>query len=125
MPESWGPDSIGCTANVVMLQETEEEVRIWIANCGDSRAVLSRGGKAYALSVDHKPQDKAELARIKAAGGFVNAEGRVDGNLNLSRALGDFAYKKDKSLKPTEQKISCEAEVRRRDLSTSDRYLLL
>ncbi len=27
-------------------------------------------------------------------------EGRINGNLNLSRALGDLEYKKDKSLKP-------------------------
>ena len=33
------------------------------------------------------------------AGGYVSADGRVDGNLNLSRSLGDFAYKKDKTRK--------------------------
>ena len=27
-------------------------------------------------------------------------EGRINGNLNLSRALGDLEYKQDKSLKP-------------------------
>ncbi|CAK0898395.1 unnamed protein product, partial [Prorocentrum cordatum] len=55
------------------------------------------------------------------AGGFVTSEGRVDGNLNLSRALGDFAYKKDPKLKQTEQKISCEAEMRTRALTAADR----
>lgn len=44
------------------------------------------------MSIDHKPDDKQELDRIKAAGGYV-AEGRVNGNLNLSRAMGDFEYK--------------------------------
>lgn len=44
------------------------------------------------MSQDHKPDDNIELDRIKAAGGFV-AEGRVNGNLNLSRAMGDFEYK--------------------------------
>lgn len=44
------------------------------------------------MSIDHKPDDKIELERIRAAGGFV-AEGRVNGNLNLSRAMGDFEYK--------------------------------
>ena len=38
-----------------------------------------------------------ELARIKKAGGEVYI-GRVNGNLNLSRAVGDLEYKKDKSL---------------------------
>lgn len=27
-------------------------------------------------------------------------DGRINGNLNLSRALGDFEYKQDKNLKP-------------------------
>merc|ERR1719499_2497734 len=81
--------------------------------------------QAVNMSRDHKPTLKSERLRIRKAGGFVTAEGRVDGNLNLSRALGDFAYKKDKSLKPTEQKISCEAEVRHRELNGTDRYLLL
>lgn len=44
------------------------------------------------MSIDHKPDDKIELDRIRAAGGYVS-EGRVNGNLNLSRAMGDFEYK--------------------------------
>jgi serine/threonine protein phosphatase PrpC len=44
------------------------------------------------MSIDHKPDDEIELNRIRAAGGFVS-DGRVNGNLNLSRAMGDFEYK--------------------------------
>ena len=36
------------------------------------------------------------------AGGFV-ADGRVNGSLNLSRALGDLEYKQTKELGPEEQ----------------------
>lgn len=32
------------------------------------------------------------------AGGTVNKEGRINDNLNLSRALGDFTYKCNKDL---------------------------
>lgn len=45
----------------------------------------------------------AEVARITAAGGFVEF-GRVCGNLALSRALGDFSFKTNKNL-PAEQQI--------------------
>jgi len=119
-----GPDGMGCTA-VVALVLGGENPEVICANAGDSRCVLARGTQAVNMSRDHKPTLKCERLRIKKAGGFVTAEGRVDGNLNLSRALGDFAYKKDKKLKPTEQKISCEAEVRRRDLGDGDRYILI
>ena len=46
-------------------------------------------GRAKPLSFDHKPQNEGEKARICAAGGFVDF-GRVNGNLALSRAIGDF-----------------------------------
>jgi protein phosphatase PTC2/3 len=59
---------------------------IYCANSGDSRAVLSDGGVAVPLSIDHKPANPskfinlilAEFARISAAGGFVEF-GRVNG----------------------------------------------
>jgi len=65
---------------------------IFCANAGDSRSVLSSGGKAIELSKDHKPDDPEESRRIHQAGGFVE-EGRVNGMLALSRAFGDFEYK--------------------------------
>lgn len=45
-------------------------------------------GKAVDMSYDHKPEDEVELARIKNAGGKVTMDGRVNGGLNLSRAIG-------------------------------------
>ena len=36
------------------------------------------------------------------AGGFV-AEGRINGSLNLSRALGDMDYKQSKDMGPSAQ----------------------
>jgi len=41
------------------------------------------------MSLDHKPEDDTEKQRIDKAGGFVTPDGRVNGNLNLSRALGE------------------------------------
>jgi serine/threonine protein phosphatase PrpC len=67
----------------------------WIicANAGDSRSVISRlGNKAVPLSYDHKPDDEPEERRIRAAGGYV-AGGRVEGDLAVSRGLGDFRFK--------------------------------
>ena len=44
----------------------------YIANVGDSRAVLSQlGGQSVQLSRDHKPSDEQEKQRIIKAGGQV------------------------------------------------------
>lgn len=60
-----------------------------MANSGDSRGVACVNGVTKEMSKDHKPEDKIEYDRIKKAGGEVSF-GRVNGNLNLSRALGDL-----------------------------------
>jgi serine/threonine protein phosphatase PrpC len=85
----------GCTANVVMITKTE----IICANAGDSRSVMSKKGKSKDLSVDHKPDTPSEKRRIERANGFVE-ENRVNGNLALSRSIGDFEYKGNTILKP-------------------------
>lgn len=78
-----GSDS-GCTACVALMRKSQ----IVVANAGDSRCVISRKGKAAELSFDHKPEDECERLRIEKAGGKVTADGRVNGGLNLSRAIG-------------------------------------
>ncbi len=56
----------GCTANVSMLVNGH----LICANAGDSRTLLCSNGKPYHMSVDHKPDDELEYARITKAGGF-------------------------------------------------------
>eukprot|EP00928_Gymnodinium_smaydae_P042213 TRINITY_DN28452_c0_g2_i1.p1 TRINITY_DN28452_c0_g2~~TRINITY_DN28452_c0_g2_i1.p1 ORF type:complete len:407 (-),score=35.43 TRINITY_DN28452_c0_g2_i1:361-1443(-) len=125
------PDDMGCTAVVALIEYGNASAGrpsvLHVANCGDSRCVLwNAGGKAIAMSKDHKPTHKAERARVQAAGGWVSSEGRIEGNLNLSRALADFAYKRTRMSKPPDaQMISGVPEVRSRVLKSSDEFLLL
>ena len=60
--------------------------------------------------MDHKPYNEAEQRRIEAAGGTVTMR-RVNGDLAVSRALGDFTYKHAAHLPPTQQQVSPEPEV--------------
>jgi len=64
------------------------------------------------LSIDHKPELPEENKRVLAAGGYV-ADGRINGNLNLSRALGDLEYKQDKNLTPEKQIITAAPELKK------------
>ncbi|KAM3393750.1 hypothetical protein ACQJBY_014468 [Aegilops geniculata] len=105
---------VGSTAVVALLVRD----RLIVANCGDSRAVLSRGGVAVPLSEDHKPDRPDEMARIKAAGGkvmYMNGA-RVRGILAMSRALGH------RVLKP---EVICEPEISITERSEDDDCLIL
>jgi serine/threonine protein phosphatase PrpC len=44
---------------------------MWIANVGDSRAVVCERGSAKQLTVDHEPHETNERQRIEKHGGFV------------------------------------------------------
>jgi len=79
---------------------------IYCSNSGDSRAVLAtKSGKVIEMSYDHKPDNEGELARVKAGGGFVE-EGRVQGVIAVSRAIGDWEYKNPGLLAQLDKKPS-------------------
>lgn len=113
--------SSGCTAVVALLVDRE----LFVANAGDSRCVVCRDGKALEMSLDHKPEDTEELERIKKAGGRVTLDGRVNGGLNLSRAIGDHGYKMNKELKPEEQMISAKPDIKRITIAPSDEFMVI
>ncbi|XVF10039.1 hypothetical protein REPUB_Repub07fG0149400 [Reevesia pubescens] len=112
--ERLAEEMVGSTAVVAVVGDG----KLVVANCGDSRAVLSRGGVAVALSLDHKPDRPDELERVEAAGGrVINWNGhRVLGVLATSRSIGD------QHLKPF---VICKPEVTIRELSNRDEFLIL
>lgn len=65
---------------------------LYVANVGDTRALLSRNGVEERLSVDHRLSEKSEKERVINSGGLVLND-RVGGTLILTRAFGDYALK--------------------------------
>ncbi|KAJ9178911.1 hypothetical protein P3X46_010757 [Hevea brasiliensis] len=114
-----GPNS-GSTACIAMIQNTQ----LVVANAGDSRCVISRKGQAYNLSKDHKPDLEVEKDRILKAGGFIQF-GRVNGSLNLARAIGDAEFKQNKSLPPEKQIITANPDINIVELCDDDEFLVL
>eukprot|EP00045_Choanoeca_perplexa_P001520 m.20082 g.20082 ORF g.20082 m.20082 type:complete len:351 (-) comp10998_c0_seq1:101-1153(-) len=113
-------DRSGSTAICVFVSPTH----IIFGNCGDSRAVLSRGGEVAFATDDHKPTNAGETARVKAAGGTIEMA-RVCGNLAVSRSLGDYTYKDRSDLPPEQQKISAEADMTIMERKPSEDEFLL
>lgn len=114
-------DPSGCTAVAALISQDN---KIYVANAGDSRSVLSVKGEAKPLSFDHKPTNESERTRISGAGGYVEY-GRVNGNLALSRAIGDFDFKKNYSLTPEKQIITSDPDVTCHEITEEDEFLVL
>jgi len=90
----------GTTAVTCLIKDRH----CWLANSGDSRAVVfqktATGLKAKDLTIDHKPDSPAEMKRILKMGGHVTPAGangspsRVWHNLRglaMARSIGDHA----------------------------------
>lgn len=76
------------------------------------------------MSYDHKPSNPEEHSRILNAGGFVEFD-RVNGNLALSRALGDFEFKQNASLSPEQQIVTADPQVITHDYTGEEEFLVL
>ena len=85
-------DDSGTTAVVAVIDAIKKE--LYIANAGDSRAMLICNGQVSMVTKDHKPEEEKE--RIEEAGGYVSggqASNFSGGNLAVSRAIGDRNFK--------------------------------
>ncbi|XP_020222725.1 probable protein phosphatase 2C 9 [Cajanus cajan] len=99
----------GSTAVTAILINNQ---KLWVANVGDSRAVLSRRGEAIQMTIDHEPN--TERGIIENKGGFVsNMPGdvaRVNGQLAVSRAFGDKNLKSHLRSDPDVQHVDIDSD---------------
>ncbi|RLM98700.1 putative protein phosphatase 2C 52 [Panicum miliaceum] len=104
----------GSTASTAVLVGDH----LYVANVGDSRAVISKAGKAIALSEDHKPNRSDERKRIESAGGIVMWAGtwRVGGVLAMSRAFGNRLLK---------QFVIAEPEIQEQEINDELEFLII
>ena len=112
----------GCTGCVCVIDEGNK--KMYFANAGDSRVVLCKNGNAIPMSTDHKPELEKEKDRIYKADGWIT-DGRVKGNLNLTRGLGDLDYKQNKKLKPEEQMITSNPDIKIEDFSNDVDFIII
>lgn len=118
--ESCGEQMAGSTAIVTLIKNN----KLYCANAGDSRAIACVNGEVQTLSLDHKPNNENESKRIYEGGGYVEFN-RVNGNLALSRALGDFVFKRNLSKKPEEQIVTAYPDVVIKDINEDWEFIIL
>ncbi|KAL0453252.1 UNVERIFIED_CONTAM: protein kinase and PP2C-like domain-containing protein [Sesamum latifolium] len=111
--KDWHP---GCTAITALIVKN----KLFVANAGDCRTIISRAGKPYALSRDHVASFPEERERVISAGGQVKWQ--VDtwrigpAALQVTRSIGDD------DLKPF---VTAEPEMTETLLSAEDEYIVM
>ncbi|VDM16412.1 unnamed protein product [Hydatigera taeniaeformis] len=117
----------GSTATTVLLVNNT----LYIANIGDSAAVMARrreGGDGdeaameslvgLRLTRDHTPLDPGERERLTRVSNIRIIDGRVNGQLEVSRSFGDYQFKR--------HGVSCLPDVKKYELVPGrDRFLLI
>eukprot|EP00933_Yihiella_yeosuensis_P017593 TRINITY_DN14661_c0_g1_i1.p1 TRINITY_DN14661_c0_g1~~TRINITY_DN14661_c0_g1_i1.p1 ORF type:complete len:445 (+),score=66.82 TRINITY_DN14661_c0_g1_i1:153-1487(+) len=81
-------------------------------DCVEETSDNSSGNIVVVQTVDHKPDHPTEKSRIEKGGGHVTEEDppRLNGNLAVSRGLGDFEYKQDLR-NAADNEVSCIPDI--------------
>ena len=134
-------DNSGSCAIVAIIIDK----KVYIANVGDSRAIMSAEGgkKVLSLSKDHKPNEEGEAFRITQNGGKIyqtqTMVPKLDGSgnecilgphrvfpgrLSVSRSFGDIEAKLPK-YGGNDTVIIAEPEIRVFDITDNMDYIIL
>ena len=122
----------GCTACFAIVQpiagnepSSSRRYRVLVGNVGDSRCiVIGLDGRIRLVTSDHKPEDEMEAKRIRLAGGSVSFN-RVDGELAMSRAIGDYAYKGQPHLSAQQQKVIAVPDIQTIECVAGEKLLIM
>ena len=97
---------MGTTANIMLIKNGV----IYIANVGDSLSVMYKYKKAYNLNKEHQTIIESEKERVIKSGANIVGY-RINGMLNLTRAIGDLKFKSNYNLKRHEQSVISLPEI--------------
>ena len=108
-------NDIGTTANILLIKKNY----FYIANVGDSLSVMYKKKKITKLNELHKTTFDKEFNRIKKLEcKLINY--RINGKLNITRAIGDLSYKNRNNSNIYEQDVLAIPEVKKYPLDDVD-----
>jgi len=109
----------GSTALCAYINSTS----LYLANVGDSKAIVIRNGLPVALNIEHRANNEEERKNVENRGGFVfekksqnSSRFLVQGALELTRSIGDPHYK---------DFITCEPDIVEYTLDKDDQYIIM
>ena len=107
-----------CGSTLTIIYIDKELNIVYGANVGDSKSILINKNKTYKnLTSEHKVESNMkENERIKKIGGII-FNGRLFGQLNLSRSLGDFSLKNNG--------LISTPSIHKHKISEDDSYIII
>lgn len=107
----------GSTCCIVYItKERNNKKVLYCVNIGDTRCIMTQQNGARILSQDDLATDDKEARRIKEKGGEI-VGGRVEGELMISRAFGDWEFK--------EYGVICEPHVNKIEINKGCKYVII
>lgn len=103
---------VGNTATVVYI----DNKMLWVANVGDSSCLLIEKNNANFISIKDDFSNKDEIKRVESMGAKI-IDDRLEGELAVSRSLGDFDLKG--------KGLICVPHVNKFALDSNTRYCIL
>ncbi|XP_076902499.1 putative protein phosphatase 2C 47 [Bidens hawaiensis] len=110
--------SVRCDCGTTALTVLIVGKHVITANAGDCRAVICRNGSATQITQDHRGSTCEEKERCERLGGYFDQDGYLNGQLGVTRALGDWHMKNSKVL-------TAEPDVRQMVLTDNDEFMII
>ena len=107
---------VGSTAVIVYITKEYNKKYLYCVNIGDSRCLLIKSDEYKRLSYDDRASDNNEYDRIIKEGGII-IDGRVYGQLMLSRAFGDWELK--------QYGVSNEPHINKIEIKNDDLFIVM
>jgi len=110
---------------------------LFVANVGDSEAVLCSNGKAQVLTKTHVPSNSEERERVEREGGVIISDRHGTYrlghpvwnasyvNLGVTRAIGDLYFKDTEYVQNKKSGLIAVPDIVKRELTQQDQFLLL
>ena len=110
--------NIGSTATIIYITQNKINGKkiLYCINIGDTKCILTQTTGSRKLSYDDLSTDESEYNRIINEGGFIK-NGRVGGQLMISRAFGDWEFKP--------YGVICSPHITKIEINDKSKYVIL
>jgi len=124
---------IGTTVTAVLIIENQ----LYVANLGDSEAVLCSGGQDYLLTEAHIPSNPQEECRVQQVGGSMVSDKRGTKrlghpawnptlvNIGVTRAIGDYFFKNEEYVGKRQSGLIAVPSIKKWNLTPEDQFLVI